>query len=257
MIHSKDLFNIKGKIALVTGSTGGLGSSFAKGLAENGATVVLNGRTIEKLNAQTKEFEKFGYKVYAFAFDITKSDEVEKAIAEIENKVGPIDILVNNAGINLRAPLEDFKDEDWDKIIGINLTGAYKVAKAVVKSMIKKGAGKIINIGSMQSELGRSTIAPYAASKGGIKMLTKGMAVDWAKYNIQINAIGPGYFKTELTKPLYGNTEFDSWLCSRTPSNRWGSTDELIGALIFLSSPASNYVNGQTVYVDGGLLASV
>jgi len=257
MIKTKDLFNIEGKIALITGSTGGLGSSFAKGLAENGATVVLNGRNSEKLKIQAEDFENAGYRAFAYAFDITQSNEVEKAITEIEKQVGTIDILVNNAGINLRAPLEDFNDDDWDKIIGINLTGAYKVAKAVVKSMIIKGTGKIINIGSMQSELGRLTIAPYAASKGGIKMLTKGMAVDWAQYNIQVNGIGPGYFKTELTKPLYENPEFDSWLCSRTPSKRWGDPDELMGTLLFLASPASNYVNGQMIYVDGGLLASV
>ena len=242
---------------MITGSTGGLGSLFASGLAENGCTVILNSRSREKADAQLKQFNNLGYSAYSSAFDVTNSEEINEAIQLIRKEVGEIDILVNNAGINLRAPLEDFDDDDWDKVIGINLTGAYKVAKAVVKSMIERKSGKIINIGSMQSELGRPTIAPYAASKGGIKMLTKGMATDWAKYNIQVNGIGPGYFKTELTKPLYENPEFDAWLCKRTPIKRWGNVEELLGALLFLSSDASSYVNGQMIYVDGGLLATV
>ncbi len=255
--NRKDLFDISGKVALVTGSTGGLGSSLAKGLAENGATVILNGRNEEKVNKQVAEFKDLGYKVYGYSFDVTDSSRIEEVVEKIANELGTIDILVNAAGINIRAPLESYNDDDWEKVIGTNLTGTFKVSRAVVKMMIEKQSGKIVNIGSMQSELGRLTIAPYAASKGGIKMLTKGMAVDWAKYNIQVNGIGPGYFKTDLTKPLYENPEFDAWLCGRTPSNRWGDPDELIGALLFLASPASNYVNGQMLYVDGGLLASV
>ncbi|HSH18972.1 MAG TPA: SDR family NAD(P)-dependent oxidoreductase [Draconibacterium sp.] len=256
-MKAERLFNVEGKIALITGSTGGLGSLFAKGLAENGCKVILNSRSQAKVDAQVKEFEEKGYQACGYAFDITNGKEINQKISQIKEEVGIIDILVNNAGINLRAPLEDFDDADWDKVIGINLTGAYKVSKAVAKGMIEKKAGKIINIGSLQSELGRPTIAPYAASKGGLKMLTKGMAADWAKYNIQINGIGPGYFKTEMTKPLYENPEFDSWLCGRTPSMRWGNTEELLGALLFLSSPASSYVNGQMLYVDGGMLATV
>lgn len=256
-MKAEKLFDIKGKIALVTGSTGGLGSIFAEGLAENGCIVILNSRNQEKVDEQAKQFNKLGYQAHGYAFDITDGAQVNRAVQQIHDEIGPIDILVNNAGINLRAPLEDFDDADWDKIIGINLTGAYKVSKAVAQGMIEKKAGKIINIGSMQSELGRPTIAPYAASKGGIKMLTKGMAADWAKYNIQVNGIGPGYFKTELTRPLYENAEFDNWLCGRTPTNRWGETEELLGALLFMSSAASSYVNGQMLYVDGGLLASV
>ena len=251
------LFNVDGKIALITGSTGGLGSLFAMGLAENGCTVILNSRSRKKVDVQVNHFKDLGYSVYGYAFDVTNRKEINNAVQLITEEVGPIDILVNNAGINLRAPLENFDDEDWDKIIGVNLTGAFNVAKAVVKEMIERKSGKIINIGSMQSELGRPTITPYAASKGGLKMLTKGMAVDWAKYNIQVNGIGPGYFKTELTQPLYENHEFDTWLCSRTPSNRWGDAEELLGALLFLCSPASSYVNGQMIYVDGGMLASV
>jgi gluconate 5-dehydrogenase len=253
----KNIFNIKGKVALVTGSTGALGNTFARGLAQHGATVILNGRNSAKLNEKVQELIDEGFRAYGFAFDVTRSEEISLAISQIENEVGPVDILVNNAGINLRAPLEEFKDEDWDKVIGINLTGPYLVAKAVVQSMIQRRSGKIINIGSVQNELGRPTIAPYAASKGGLKMLTKGMATDWAKYNIQVNGIGPGYFKTDMTRPLYENPEFDAWLCGRTPSNRWGNPDELIGALLFLASNASSYVNGQMIYVDGGLLASV
>jgi len=256
-MKSERLFNVEGKIALVTGSTGGLGSLFAEGLAENACTVILNSRSQEKVDKQVKQFKESGYQAYGYAFDITDAEQVKKAVQQIFEEVGVIDILVNNAGINIRATLEDFDDEDWDKVIGINLTGTYLVSKYVARGMIKRKSGKIINIGSMQSELGRPTIAPYAASKGGIKMLTKGMASDWAKYNIQVNGIGPGYFKTDMTKPLYENQEFDSWLCSRTPSNRWGETEELLGALIFLSSSASSYVNGQMVYVDGGLLSTV
>jgi gluconate 5-dehydrogenase len=251
------LFSVEGKIALVTGSTGALGNAFAHGLAEHGATVILNGRNSQKLNQKVDELKAEGFNAYGSVFDVTNSSEVKNAIANIEQNIGPVDILVNNAGINLRAPLEDFKDEDWDAVIGVNLSGAFIVAKAVVQSMIKRRSGKIINIGSVQSALGRPTIAPYAASKGGLKMLTQGMAIDWAKYNIQVNGIGPGYFKTELTKPLYENPEFDAWLCNRTPSNRWGNPEELVGALLFLASPASSYVNGHMVYVDGGLLASV
>ncbi|MCF8361691.1 MAG: SDR family oxidoreductase [Prolixibacteraceae bacterium] len=252
-----DIFNVKGKIALITGSTSGLGLTFAQGLAENGATVVLNGRNKKKLDETVQQMRTKDYSVHGFAFDVRDTESINDAIGSIVKQLGRIDILVNNAGINLRAPLHEFNDDDWDKVIGINLTGTYKVSKAVAPFMIKQKSGKIINIGSMQSELGRATIAPYAASKGGVKMLTKGMAVDWAKFNIQVNGIGPGYFKTEMTKPLYENPEFDSWLCSRTPSNRWGETRELIGALLFLCSEASDYVNGQMVYVDGGLLASI
>jgi gluconate 5-dehydrogenase len=253
----KDIFSVKGKVALVTGSSGGLGLTFARVLADRGARVVLNGRDAEKLHKVLFDFSSQGYDCMACAFDVTDTREIQKALAQIVEKWGRIDILVNNAGINLRAPLHEYKDEDWHTIIGINLTGTYNVSKAVAPLMIEAQSGKIINIGSVQSELGRPSIAPYAATKGAIKMLTKGMAVDWAKYNIQINGIGPGYFKTELTKPLYENPEFDAWLCNRTPSNRWGDPEELAGALIYLSSSASDYVNGHMLYVDGGLLASV
>lgn len=256
-ITAKHIFSIEGKIALVTGSTGGLGFAFARGLAQNGAKVILNGRNSEKLQSRLLELEKEGYKASGYVFDVSQTEEVTAAIQKIEKEVGPVDILVNNAGITVRTVLDEFKDEDWQNILNVNLTGTYVVAKAVVPSMIKRKSGKIINIGSVQSELGRPGIAPYAASKGGIKMLTKGMAVDWAKHNIQVNGIGPGYFKTEMTRALHENPESDAWLRGRTPSQRWGKPDELIGALLFLASDASSYVNGHMLYVDGGLLASV
>ncbi len=254
---TNQLFSVEGKTALVTGSTGGLGLSLARGLAESGAITIINGRNKQKVQARVGELKESGFTVYGFPFDITSGAEVQKTVEQIFQEVGPIDILVNNAGTNIRASLEDFDDKEWKTVLDTNLTGAYLVSKAVVKEMIKRRSGKIINIGSVQSELGRPTIAAYAASKGGIKMLTKGMAADWARYNIQINGIGPGYFKTELTKPLYENPEFDEWLRSRTPSNRWGDPEELVGALLFLSSDASNYVNGHMLYVDGGLTSVV
>lgn len=256
MEHAK-LFNVEGKVALVTGSTGGIGKAFAQGLCQNGATVILNGRNQVKIDQQVKEFRSLGYSAYGYQFDLTDSTQIIEAVEKINEEIGTIDILVNNAGITVRNPLEDFKDDDWDAIINTNLTGVFRMSKAVVKGMISKGAGKIINIGSLQCELGRPSITPYAASKGGLKMLTKGMAVEWAKYNIQANGIGPGYFKTDMTKALYENKEFSDWVCSRTPSKRWGLTEELLGTLLLLSSSASNYINGQMIYIDGGLLASV
>ena len=224
----KNIFNIEGKIALVTGSTGGLGFTFARGLAQHGASVILNGRNAEKLEARLRDLETEGLKASGYVFDVSRAEEVKAACTQIEKELGPIDILVNNAGITVRTSLEEFKDEDWENILDVNLKGAYLVAKAIVPSMIKRNCGKIINIGSVQSELGRPGIAPYAASKGGIKMLTKGMAVDWAKYNIQINGIGPGYFKTEMTRALHDNPKTHQWLCERTPSQRWGETEELL-----------------------------
>jgi len=253
----KDLFSVKGKIALVTGSTGILGGYFARGLADHGATVILHGRNRDKLDKKVDELTSIGYKVHGYLFDVTNSEQVNSQVQRIEKEIGPVDILVNNAGIMIRAPLEEFSEEDWNSVVETNLTSPYIVARAVVPSMIKRKSGKIINIGSMQSEISRITIAPYTAAKGGLKNLTKGMAVDWARYGIQVNGIGPGYFKTEMTRPLYEDPDFDAWLCNRTPSNRWGDPGELIGALIFLSSPASSYVNGHMLYVDGGLLASI
>jgi gluconate 5-dehydrogenase len=251
------LFDIEGKKILVTGSTAGIGYTLAEGLAKAGALVILNGRTQEKVDGAIHSFAERGLKAEGSVFDITSADEVERGITEIEKKLGVIDILVNNAGIQHRAPLEEFELADWNRVINTNLTGAFIVSRAVVKSMIQRKSGKIINICSLQSELGRPTIAPYAAAKGGLKMLTRAMATEWAKHNIQVNGIGPGYFKTNLTKALWENPEFDSWLCNRTPAHRWGNPEELIGTLIYLSSRASSFLNGQIIYVDGGITACI
>jgi gluconate 5-dehydrogenase len=253
----RNLFDLSGRIALITGSGGGLGLVMARGLASYGAKVILHGRNKEKVKAAAAELAEEGFVVGSCTFDVASSSVVEEGVKTISRQHGPIDILVNNAGIQQRGPLEEFPEDGWDNIISTNLKAPWLLAKAVAGDMIKMKRGKIINICSIQSELGRPTIAPYAASKGGLKMLTRGMAVEWAKHNIQVNGIGPGYFKTDMTKALYEDPEFDHWLCNRTPSNRWGDPEELIGALVFLASEASSYVNGQIIYVDGGLLVSV
>ncbi len=253
----ENLFNVAGKIVLITGSSRGLGFILAKGLAKAGARVILNGRNPEQLEKAKAELAKEELETEVVSFDISDSASINRGIDEIHSRIGNIDVLVNNAGVQYRAPLEDFPEDEWRKILDINLTGAFLVSKAVVKGMIERKAGKIINICSLQSDLGRNTIAPYAASKGGIKMLTKGMTVDWAKYGIQINGIGPGYFATEMTKPLKDDPAFDSWICGRTPAGRWGDPEELIGTLLFLSSEASNFINGQLIYVDGGITAAI
>lgn len=251
------LFDISGKVALVTGSGQGIGYTLAKGLAKFGCTVILNDIVEERLNKAIEEFNKEGFNTVGALFDVRDEEQINESIAMVEKEVGQIDILVNNAGIQIRGPLEDFKHSDWQRLMDINLTGAFLVSKSVVKGMIERKAGKIINICSMQSELARPSIAPYTAAKGGLRNLTRGMATDWGKYNIQVNGVAPGYFKTAMTKALYEDEKFDAWLCGRTPANRWGDPEELIGSLIFLSSEASNYVNGHLVYVDGGMLACV
>jgi gluconate 5-dehydrogenase len=251
------LFNVTGKRILITGSTSGIGFVLAEGLAKAGAYVILNGRTKEKTDASVNRLIDSGYEAAGFTFDITDPVEVETRISQIENTLGKIDVLVNNAGIQQRGPLEEFTLEDWNNVLKVDLTGAFIVSKAVVKGMISRKYGKIINICSLQSELARPSIAPYATAKGGLKMLTRAMAAEWAKYNIQVNGIGPGYFKTPMTKALYENPEFDKWLCQRTPANRWGNPEELVGALIFLSSDASSFINGQLIFVDGGITACI
>jgi gluconate 5-dehydrogenase len=251
------LFNIEGKKILITGSTSGIGNVFAEGLARAGALVILNGRTKKKVDAAIESFSKKGIKTTGYAFDISNADEVKLQISQIENDLGSIDVLVNNAGIQHRAPLEEFKIDEWNNILNTNLTGAFIVSREVVKGMIQRRRGKIINICSLMSELARPTIAPYATAKGGLKMLTRSMATEWAKHNIQVNAIGPGYFKTDMTKALYENPEFDKWLCQRTPANRWGNPEELVGTLIYLSSDASSFINGQLIFVDGGITACI
>lgn len=250
-------FDLSGAVALVTGSSRGLGYVIAEGLAGAGATVILNGRDEARLSAAEGRLASAGHRVGSSAFDITDEASVSAAVEELTGRFGKIDVLVNNAGMQQRASLEEFPENGWRRLIEINLTGAFVVSKYVARQMIERRAGKIINVCSLQSELGRSTIAPYAASKGGLKMLTKGMAVDWAKHNIQVNAIGPGYFITEMTRPLAEDAAFDSWLRQRTPAGRWGEPEELIGAVLLFASPASSYINGQILYIDGGLVSAV
>ncbi len=250
---SKNLFDLTGRVALVTGSSRGIGFTLAAGLKENGATVVLNGRNEESLKKASKKLDDVDYVV----FDVTKSDEVRMGIEYIIDKHGKIDILVNNAGIQIRSPIVDFKEEDWDRVLDVNLKGVFIVSKYVAKGMLTRMEGKIINICSLMSEVTRPTVAPYSASKGGLKMLTRSMAVEWGRYNIQVNGIGPGYIVTELTKPLVEDESFTKWVKSITPAERWGYPEELVGTVVFLSSHASDFVNGQVIYVDGGILASL
>jgi gluconate 5-dehydrogenase len=250
-------FDLSGLRALITGSGQGIGFALAKGLAEAGAAIVLNGRGRERIDLAAAELRKEGCTVDTIVFDVTDRNAVISSINRVESEIGAIDILVNNAGIQHRAPLEDFPADAWERIVNINLSSVFHVSQAVAKHMISRKRGKIINICSVQSQVSRPTIAPYAATKGGVAMLTKGMCVDWAKYGIQTNGIAPGYFVTELTKPLVDNKEFTDWLCKRTPAGRWGNVEELCGAAVFLSSKASNFVNGQIIFVDGGLTSSV
>ena len=254
---SDALFRLEGRRALITGSSQGLGLVLAKGLADAGATVILNGRNEEKLHKAVESFTAKGYKAFGSAFDITNSAEVDPAIDRIEKDIGPIDILVNNAGIQRRSPLHEVGDEMWNEVIATNLTGVFMVSRKVARAMIQRRKGKIIHTCSLMSELGRTTTGPYTAAKGGVRQLIKAMCVDWAKYNIQINGVGPGYFITEMTKPLADNPEFNSWLMNRTPANRWGKPEELVGALLLLASDAGDFINGQIIYVDGGILAAI
>jgi len=251
------LFGLAGKRALITGSSRGIGFGLAEALAGAGAAVILNGRDRGALASAAARLRDGGAIAACSGFDVTNPVEIGAAVKALESEVGPIDILVNCAGIQCRAPLQDFVDEDWRRLMATNLDSVYYVSKAVAPGMIGRGAGKIINIGSVQCELARPGIAPYTASKGAVKNLTKGMCADWARYGLQINAIGPGYYATELNRALYEDPVFDEWLRKRTPAGRWGQIQDLHGAAIFLASAASNFVNGQTLYVDGGLLAVI
>jgi gluconate 5-dehydrogenase len=248
-----ELFQLKGRRALVTGSSQGIGYGLAEGLAKAGAEVVLNGRDAAKLKDAVTRLKVDDHHVYGEAFDVTDKADVARAVDKIEHEIGAIDILINNAGMQFRTPLEDYPEDKFDELLRVNIKSVFLVGQAVAKYMIKRGKGKIINICSVQSELGRPSIAPYTATKGAVKMLTKGMCADWAKHGLQINAIGPGYFKTPLNQALVDNPEFSSWLEKRTPAGRWGNVDELVGAAIFLSSDASSFVNGHVLYVDGGI----
>ncbi len=251
------LFGLTGRIALVTGSSGGIGEGLAHGLAAAGAQVVVNGRGAEKVARTVAAIAEQGGVAHSAVFDVTDPTAVAEAVARIEDDLGPIDILINNAGIQRRKPLEDFPFETWREVMTTNLDSVFIVGQAVARFMIKRKRGRIINICSVQSELARPSIAPYTASKGAVKMLTKGMATDWGKYGLCVNAIGPGYFRTELNKALVEDEKFSAWLAGRTPLGRWGDVDELVGAAIFLASDAGSFVNGHVLYVDGGITSSL
>lgn len=252
-----ELFDLTGRTALVTGSSQGIGFALASGLASAGATIVLNGRDETKLQQAADKLMSEGAKVFQLAFDVTDHANVKKAVDGFEKTHGPIDICVNNAGMQHRTQLEDFPPEAFEKLLQTNITSVFNVGQAVACHMIARGQGKIINIASVQTSLARPSIAPYTATKGAVGNLTKGMATDWAKYGLQCNAIAPGYFDTPLNAALVADPEFSAWLEKRTPAGRWGNVEELQGACIFLSSSASSFVNGQTIYVDGGITASL
>ncbi len=254
---SIELFDLSGRIALITGSSRGLGLTLATGLGQAGATLVLNGRNEETLHRAVNKLCSEGINVSGYAFSVVDKDCIKKQVQKIEKDLGPIDILINNAGIQKRAPIVEIEEVVWQEVIDINLTGVFLTSQQVAKGMIDRGKGKIINICSLQSEVGRPSIAPYTASKGAVKMLTRAMSVEWAQYNIQVNGIGPGYFATEMNTALIEDPVFDSWIKSRTPARRWGEPEELIGAAVFLASDASSFVTGQIIYVDGGVLASL
>lgn len=257
MFQLTELFDLTGKVALITGSSRGLGYAIAEGLAKAGATVVLNGRNPETLAETLQVFKDKGYDAHSAAFDVTNMAQIKEAVATIQDTIGTIDILVNNAGVQYRQPLEEFDEDQWRNVMDVNVNGLFLTSKAVVPGMIEQQSGKIINIGSLMSELSRQTIAAYTASKGAVRQLTKAMATEWAVHNIQINAIGPGYFKTILNEALWSDDEFNAWLKARTPANRWGDPEELVGVSVFLASKASSFVNGQMFFVDGGVLATI
>ena len=256
---STSLFDLTGKVALITGATHGLGMAMAKGIGQAGAMVIINGNSSqEKIDNAVAAFKAEGIQAFGYRFDVTSEEEVQNAIKRIENEVSPIDILVNNAGIIKRTPMVDMEVADFEQVIKVDLVSPFIVSKAVVKGMIQRKYGKIINICSMMSELGRNTVGAYAAAKGGLKMLTQNMCVEWAPHNIQVNGIGPGYFATEQTKPIrVDGHPFNEFIINRTPSGVWGDPNDLQGAAVFLSAKASDFVNGQILYVDGGILATI
>ena len=247
------LFDLSGRVALVTGAYRGLGFSIARGLAQAGATVILNGRKPDELAKAAKMLTDAGQKADVAAFDITDRAAIGAAVGAILAKHGAIDVLVNNAGIQRRGPLVDFPQKEWDEIIATNLTAPFVVSQAVLPGMIAKKRGKIIHIASLMSELARPTVVPYTAAKGGVRQLTRGMAVELAPMGIQVNAIAPGYFATEMNRALIDNAEFNAWVCKRTPAGRWGQPDELAGLAVFLASGASDYMTGQMLVMDGGM----
>jgi gluconate 5-dehydrogenase len=256
-MNTLSLFDLQGKTALITGSESGIGFALAEGLSGAGAKIVINGLSNKKLSDAENYFKRQGAKVTILAFDVGNRNEVIKAIDKYIETEGNVDILINNAGINIRSSFIDFKEEDWKKIFDVNLSGAMIVTQAILPQMIKKNAGKIINMCSLYSALGRASVVPYSVSKGGLKMFTKALCAEMGKYNIQVNGIGPGFIETEMTQSLKKDASFNKWLSTRTPAGRWGNPKDLIGTVVFLASEASNFVNGQILHVDGGILASV
>lgn len=257
MSKSYDLFSLAGKRALITGSGQGIGFQIARGLAAAGASVVLNDIQENRLESVACALRAEGAVVETAVFDVARPEEVRKEISRLEASGRPIDVLFNNAGIHRYATLLDMPMERWQQVIDVNLTGPFVVAQAVAKSMVARGAGKIVNICSLMSEGARTTTGNYTAAKGGLKMLTKAMAVEWGPLGIQANGLGPGYILSDLTRPLAAKPEFDAWVKQRTPAGRWGTPEDLVGTAVFLSSRASDFVNGQVVYVDGGFLAGL
>lgn len=249
------LFDLTGRTALITGSSRGLGRAMAEGLAKAGAKVLINGTDPARVAAAVEEFRAAGHQADAVAFNVTSEADVVRAFEELDAAGIAVDILVNNAGIQFRKPMVELETADWQRVLDTNLTSAFVIGREAAKRMIGRGHGKIINIGSLTSALARATVAPYTVSKGGIKLLTQAMAAEWAASGIQANAIGPGYMITDMNQALIDNPDFDAWVKGRTPARRWGKPEELIGAAVFLASPASDYVNGQIIYVDGGMLA--
>jgi gluconate 5-dehydrogenase len=252
---STTLFDLTGRTALVTGSSRGLGRAMAEGLAAAGARVVINGVDAARVEASVRELAAAGHAAEGAAFDVTDEAAVMQAFAAFDARGLAIDILVNNAGIQLRKPMLELSTAEWHKVLDTNLTSAFVVGREAARRMVARGRGKIINIGSLTSKLARATVAPYTVAKGGIKMLTQAMAAEWAVHGVQANAIGPGYMLTDMNQALIDNPVFDAWVKGRTPAKRWGKPEELIGAAVFLASAASDYVNGQILYIDGGMTA--
>lgn len=248
-------FDLTGRTALITGSSRGLGKAMAQGLAEAGAVVILNGRSAETVAAAAKELRDAGHTVHEAIFDVTGEAAVVAAFEKFDAEGLEIDIVINNAGIQHRQPMLELALADWQRVIDTNLTSAFLIGREAARRMVPRGRGKIINIGSLTSALARATVIPYTVAKGGIKLLTQGMAAEWAASGIQANAIGPGYMLTDMNEALVANKNFDNWVKSRTPAGRWGQPEELVGTAIFLASSASDYVNGQIIYVDGGMLS--
>ncbi|WAT02031.1 SDR family oxidoreductase [Rouxiella chamberiensis] len=252
------LFNLEGKVALITGSTRGLGFAYAQGLAQAGAKVILNGTQQQHMSAALEKLHAQDLEAEGFLFNVADEEAIESVFRQLDARDVHVDIVINNAGIQFRKPMLELALSDWQRVLDVNLTSTFLVSRAAAKRMIeRKRGGKIINIGSLTSEAARATVAPYTAAKGGIKMLTKSMAAEWAAFNIQTNGIGPGYILTDMNEALVENETFNQWVCSSNPSGRWGKPDELVGTAIYLASSASNYINGQMIYVDGGWLATL